>query len=152
LYAQIGEIKVANDYQKKKIAMIPLKSRRDTVMDNQTEISKVKQCELRSIDRSGLYYKPKPESDKNREIMRKLDEQYFKTPFYGVLRLTAMLQKEGYNINSKRVRRLMKLVNWRTIYREPRTTKPDKSQYKYPYLQKGLEIERANQVWAMDIS
>lgn len=129
-----------------------LENRRASVINNQMEMSKVKQCELLSIHRSGLYYKPKVESEQNLEIMRKLDEQYFKTPFYGVLRLTAWLQKEGYKINSKRVRRLIRLINWRTIYKEPRTTIIDKSHYKFPYLLKGLVIERVNQVWAMDIT
>jgi len=81
-----------------------------------------------------------------------LDKQYFKTPFYGVLRLTAMLNNEGFGVNSKRVRRLMKLINWRTIFREPRTTISKKTDYKYPYLLRRLNIERKNQVWAMDIT
>ena len=131
---------------------MPLENRREEVMNNEAEMSKVKQCELLSIHRSGLYYKPKAESDENLEIMRKLDEQYFKTPFYGILRLTAWLIAGGYKINIKRVRRLMRIINWQTIYREPRTTINDKSHYKYPYLLKGLVIERINQVWAMDIT
>jgi len=84
--------------------------------------------------------------------MRKLDEQYFMPPFYGALRLTAILILSGYKVNIKRVRRLMKIVNWQTIYREPRTTISDKTHYKYPYLLRGLKIERCNQVWAMDIT
>jgi putative transposase len=84
--------------------------------------------------------------------MRWLDEQYFSTPFYGVLRLTALLQVAGYPVSVKRVRRLMKKVNWQTIYREPRTTISNKTHYKYPYLLKGLKIIRRNQVWAMDIT
>jgi putative transposase len=84
--------------------------------------------------------------------MRWLDEQYFSTPFYGVLRLTALLQVAGYPVSVKRVRRLMKKVNWQTIYREPKTTINDKTHYKYPYLLKGLKIIKRNQVWAMDIT
>jgi putative transposase len=84
--------------------------------------------------------------------MRWLDEQYFSTPFYGVLRLTALLQVAGYPVSVKRVRRLMKKVNWQTIYREPKTTISNKTHYKYPYLLKGLKIIRRNQVWAMDIT
>jgi putative transposase len=84
--------------------------------------------------------------------MRQLDEQYFSTPFYGVLRLTELLILAGFKVNKKRVRRLMKLMNWQTIYREPHTTISDKTHYKYPYLLRGLKIERCNQVWAMDIT
>jgi putative transposase len=112
----------------------------------------VTQCELLTIHRSSLYYSPLGESDENLDIMKKMDEQYFKTPFYGVLKLTESLRDAGHTVNQKRVRRLMKLIQWRTIYREPRTTIADKTKYKYPYLLKGLKIERKNQVWAMDIT
>lgn len=110
------------------------------------------QCQLLSITRSSFYYIPTGESEENLAIMRQLDEQYFSTPFYGVLRLTALLILAGFKVNKKRVRRLMKLMNWQTIYREPRTTIIDKTHYKYPYLLRGLKIERCNQVWAMDIT
>lgn len=110
------------------------------------------QCDILGINRSSYYYLPVGESEENLSIMRFLDECYFKVPFYGALRLTALLTSLGYKINVKRVRRLMKLVHWRTIYREPRTTKSNKTHYKYPYLLKNLSIERCNQVWAMDIT
>jgi putative transposase len=110
------------------------------------------QCQLLSMNRSSFYYVTKGESEENLAIMRQLDEQYFKTPFYGALRLTAMLINKGFCVNTKRTRRLMKLINWRTIYREPHTTISDKTHYKYPYLLRGLKIERNNQVWAMDIT
>ncbi|MDY0144340.1 MAG: IS3 family transposase [Bacteroidales bacterium] len=116
------------------------------------KLSIVEQCDLLEIHRSGLYYKPIPISAENLEIMKRLDKQYFKTPFYGVLRLTKLLKNEGFCVNKKRVRRLMKLMNWRTIYREPRTTISRKSDYKYPYLLKGLKIKHPNQVWSMDIT
>lgn len=110
------------------------------------------QCQLLTITRSSFYYIPLGESEDNLAIMRQLDEQYFSTPFYGVLRLTALLILAGFKVNKKRVRRLMKLMNWQTIYREPHTTISDKTHYKYPYLLRGLKIERCNQVWAMDIT
>jgi len=110
------------------------------------------QCRLLSLNRSSFYYIPTGESEENLVIMRQLDEQYFMTPFYGALRLTAILTLSGYKVNIKRVRRLMKIVNWQTIYREPHTTTSDKTHYKYPYLLRGLKILRCNQVWAMDIT
>lgn len=119
---------------------------------NHPKLSIAEQCDVLNIHRSGLYYKPMPESKENLEIMSILDKQYFKTPFYGVLRLTAFLNNEGFRVNSKRVRRLMKLMNWRTIFREPRTTVCNKSDYKYPYLLRGLKVEKPNQVWSMDIT
>ena len=110
------------------------------------------QLGLLSISRSSFYYVPVGESEENLEIMRLLDEQYMSTPFYGVLRLAALLKLSGYPVNVKRVRRLMKLVNWRTIFREPKTTISQKTHYKYPYLLRNLEIVRCNQVWSMDIT
>jgi putative transposase len=132
--------------------MRPPKERIRMIEPNHEEISISSQCDLLTISRSRFYYNPKSESEENLAIMRILDEQYFKTPFYGTLRLTALLSETGFCVNKKRVRRLMKLINWQTIYREPRTTICDKTHYKYPYLLKGLKIERINQVWAMDIT
>ena len=132
--------------------MINLEERKDMIEPDSSVLSISTQCEMLSVSKSSFYYVPVGESDENLAIMRKLDEQYFSTPFYGALRLTAILILSGYKVNIKRVRRLMKLVNWQTIYREPRTTISDKTHYKFPYLLKGLKIEKCNQVWAMDIT
>ena len=132
--------------------MINLEERKDMIEPDSSVLSISTQCEMLSVSKSSFYYVPVGESDENLAIMRKLDEQYFSTPFYGALRLTAILILSGYKVNIKRVRRLMKLVNWQTIYREPRTTMSDKTHYKFPYLLKGLRIEKCNQVWAMDIT
>ena len=129
-----------------------MQERRAMVEQQNSSLSIVQQCSLLSIHRSGLYYQPCLESEENLNIMRLLDEQYFKTPFYGVRRLTAWLQQQDYNINRKRVKRLMDLMGWQTIYRKPNTSKPCKENRIYPYLLKGLRVERRNQVWAMDIT
>lgn len=110
------------------------------------------QCRILQVHRSGLYYQPCSESQENIAIMRLLDEQYFKTPFYGVRKLTAWLKGLGHTINRKRVKRLMDLMGWQTIYRRPNTSKPNKQNRIYPYILKGLEINRPNQAWAMDIT
>lgn len=117
-----------------------------------SSLSIARQCRILNLHRSGLYYQPCSEDQQNMDIMRLLDEQYFKTPFYGVRKLTAWLKGLGYNINRKRVNRLMDLMGWQTIYRRPNTSKPNKQNRIYPYLLKGLEIKRSNQVWAMDIT
>ena len=132
--------------------MINLEERKEMIEPQSSVLSISTQCEMLSVSKSSFYYVPVGESDENLAIMRKLDEQYFWTPFYGALRLTAMLILAGYKVNIKRVRRLMKLVNWQTIYREPRTTTSDKTHYKYPYLLRGLKIVKNNHVWAMDIT
>ena len=132
--------------------MITLEERKDMIEPGSSVLSISTQCEMLSVSKSSFYYVPLGESDENLAIMRKLDEQYFSTPFYGALRLTATLILAGYKVNIKRVRRLMKLVNWQTIYREPHTTTSDKTHYKYPYLLRGLKIVNNNHVWAMDIT
>jgi putative transposase len=81
-----------------------------------------------------------------------LDKQYYQTPFYGVERLLVHLKNMGYCINRKRVRRLMQLVNWRTLYPETHTTVIDIAAYKYPYLLRGLQFSHNNHVWAIDIT
>jgi len=111
-----------------------------------------RQCELLSIHRSGLYYKPVPESDENLNLMRLMDEQYLRTPFYGEPKLTVWLKGQGYGVNHKRVERLMKLMGWQTLYRKPNTSKPGKGRLIYKYLLKGLKIDHRNQVWALDIT
>lgn len=126
--------------------------RRQMVEKQSSSLSIAAQCRLLSIHRSGLYYQPCSESEENLAIMRLLDEQYYKTPFYGVRKLTVWLRSLGYTINRKRVKRLMELMGWQTIYRKPWLSKPDKEHKVYPYLLKGLNVNRANQVWAMDIT
>lgn len=115
-------------------------------------LSIVKQCELLEINRSGLYYQPVEESDENLAVMRVMDEQYLKTPFYGIKRLLVILIAKGYKINCKRLRRLMRIQGWQTLYPTRCTTRSDPAAYKYPYLLKDLPIQRKNQVWAIDIT
>lgn len=131
---------------------MPLQERRERIDKKDKTLNISKQCELLSIHRSGLYYSPVAENEENLKIMKMLDKLYFDTPFYGVLRLTAHFQNLGFQINVKRMRRLMKVVNWNTIFREPKTSIINKMHKKYPYLLKGLKIEKQNQVWATDIT
>ncbi len=132
--------------------MKPTSERKLMIEKENIEISITKQCELLNIHRSGFYYTPATENLENIEIMKILDKQYYETPFYGVLKLTALLKNLGYKINKKRVRRLMRIINWQTIYREPKTTISDITSYKYPYLLRDLDVVKNNQVWAMDIT
>jgi putative transposase len=111
-----------------------------------------RQCLLLQIHRSGLYYAPVPESEENLHLMRCMDEQYFKTPFYGIRRMTAWLRHQGHRVNRKRVKRLMELMGWQTIYRKRNTSKANKLHPVYPYLLRDLAITRPNQVWAIDIT
>ena len=125
---------------------------REKMIDSSEGLSLVKQCKLLCINRNCFYYSPKGDSEEVLEVMLLLDKQYLLTPFYGYRKLTVLLQNKGFKVNEKRVRKLMKRINWRTIYREPRTTIPVKAHKKYPYLLKDLEITHKNQVWATDIT
>ena len=116
------------------------------------KISLCRQCELLQIHRSGLYYAPVPESEENLRFMRMMDEQYYNTPFYGIRRVTAWLRRQGHEVNPKRVRRLMNLMGWQTIYRKRNTSKRNKAHPVYPYLLKDLVIDHPNQVWEIDIT
>lgn len=122
------------------------------MLDSTEKLSVSKQSILLKVNRNFFYYLPKGESAENIMIMDLLKKQYHLTPFYGYRKLRIWLENHDFNINEKRVRRLMKLVNWQTIYREPRTTIAVKEHKKYPYLLKGLEITKRNQVWATDIT
>jgi len=107
---------------------------------------------LLGLNRSVYYYEPKPESKENLEIMRQIDEQYMKTPFYGVRRMCNYLRSLNYKKNEKRVRRLMRLMGLEAIYPKPHLSKPDKDHKIYPYLLRGVEITHADKVWSSDIT
>lgn len=116
------------------------------------KISIVRQCQLLGINRSTIYYRERAESAEDVELMRLLDAQYTETPFYGYRRMTVYLQNLGYKINHKRVLKLMRKLGLEAIYPKPNLSKPDKEHLKFPYLLRGVKIERSNQVWATDIT
>lgn len=132
--------------------MKPLAERRQMIERHPGSVSITKQCRLLGLNRSSLYYRGCIESEENLEILRLMDEQYLKTPFYGVRRLTVWLQQQGYQVNHKRVKRLMDVLGWQTVYRVPRTSIAAENETVYPYLLKGLEVDHVNQVWSMDIT
>ena len=111
-----------------------------------------RQCELLGLNRASYYYRAATETALNLELMRCIDEQYLKTPFYGRLRMTVHLQRLGYTVNHKRVQRLMQVMGLQAIYPRRRTTVADAGLRKYPYLLRNLPVERPNQVWATDIT
>ncbi len=116
------------------------------------QISIARQCELLGLSRASYYYAPRPESAYNLELMRLLDEQYVRTPFYGVPRMTAHLRTLGHAVGPKRVRRLMRVMGLEAIYPKRGLSLRNKAHRVYPYLLEGLEITRPDQVWATDIT
>ena len=116
------------------------------------ELSLSRQCRLLSISRSSVYHTPQGESAQNLELMRRIDELFLKYSFYGSRQMVRHLWREGVGVGRHRVRRLMRLMGLQAIYQAPRTTKPHPQHRVYPYLLKGLAIERPNQVWTADIT
>jgi putative transposase len=131
--------------------MISLKERKSLINESD-KLSISKQCELLSIPRSTLYYKPCPANTENLIIMRIMDEMYLEDPTRGTRRYMDDLALKGILIGRDKVRSLMRIMNITSIYPKPRTTVIDPAKYKYPYLLRGLKIERPNQVWQIDIS
>lgn len=127
--------------------------RRQLVVSAHPRVSLTKQCEFLDISRSSVYYKPKGQSALNEVLMKHIDRHFLEHPYYGVKRMTEYLNKDlGYRVNEKRVRRLYKIMNLKTIYPKPITTKRDPLTYKYPYLLRNLSITRPNHVWQTDIT
>lgn len=129
----------------------PLKERLSLV-DKKARISIHKQCDLLSVSRSNLYYKPLSESDLNLILMKEIDQIHLKNPSFGIRRIANELEELGYHVNRKRVARLMKLIGIETIYPKRNLSKLGKAKYIHSYLLRGLEINHRNQVWQIDIT
>jgi len=111
-----------------------------------------RQCHLLGIARSGVYRPPRAANDNDLGLMRRLDELFTQWPFLGSRRLATMLRDDGHAINRKRVQRLMRQMGIAALGPKPRTSKPAPGHKVYPYLLRGLVIDRPNQVWAADIT
>jgi putative transposase len=116
------------------------------------EISVSRQCAVLGLARSSFYYHEQPESDLNLTLMNLIDEQYTKTPFYGVPRMTAWLNRKGYIVNHKRVARLMRKMGLEAVHPKRKTSMPNKEHKVYPYLLRGVGIDRPDQVWCADLT
>ena len=116
------------------------------------ELSITKQAKALRISRGSVYYLPRPVSATDLEIMRLLDRLHLDFPFAGSRMLRGLLAAEGCNVGRRHVKTLMKRMGIEALYRRPRTTKPEPGHKIYPYLLRGMEIVRPNQVWAMDIT
>lgn len=120
--------------------------------DNE-EMTITRQCELLGLVRSMWYYQPQPEDPEDLCLMKLMDEQFTETPFYGVLRMREWLKREHQIIvNPKRIRRLLRKMGLMAVYPKRNLSKPAPGHKIYPYLLKGLDITRPNQVWSADIT
>ena len=127
-------------------------ARRLEMIRHHPDLSLACQCALLGISRSSLYYQPTQAKVKDLELMTLMDRQYLKPPFYGSRRMSVWLRREGYLVNRKRVRRLMRVMGIEAIYRRPNTSRPSPENKVYPYLLRGLEVSGVNQVWMADIT
>jgi putative transposase len=116
------------------------------------ELSVRRQCELLGLSRSTFYYEPTGAAPEDLRLMRLIDEQYTACPFYGSRRMTAWLGQQGEEVNRKRVQRLMRVMGLEAIYPKPRLSAAGRGHKVYPYLLRGVKIERPDQVWSTDIT
>ncbi len=151
LYQEIGQLKVELDWLKKKLDC-SLDDKRQLVEAQNEQISLRRQCQLVGLHRSGLFYQARGESSENLELMNLLDEQYTRTPFYGVARMTAWLRQQGKAVNEKRVRRLLRKMGIEAIFPKPQLSQKARGAQIYPYLLRGVRINRVNEVWSTDIT
>lgn len=110
------------------------------------------QCQMLGVNRSSYYYEPIPESEETIKLMHLLDAKHTDCPFYGVIKMTKHLQDEGYAVGKDRVRTLLRKMGLYAIYPKPNFSRRNQEHKIYPYLLKGLKIERPNQVWCADIT
>ena len=122
------------------------------MIDRTHSLPVTRQCQLLNLNRSTVYYQPMGVSDEDLELMRLIDESHLKRPFYGSRRIRDDLQDLGYPVNRKRVQRLMRKMGIMALYPKVNTSRPGKGHKIYPYLLRGLTIDRPNQVWATDLT
>jgi putative transposase len=125
---------------------------RQLVEPGHAELSVRRQCQLLGLTRASFYYQAGTESDENLRLMRLLDAEYTRHPFYGSRKLTDWLRQRGEEVNRKRVQRLLRLMGLEAIYPKPRLSQGGKEQRIFPYLLRGVAIERPDQVWSTDIT
>jgi len=126
--------------------------RKAMIARDHPELSLSQQCQVLAISRSSFYYTPKGENADNLALMRRIDELFLKYPFYGSRQMVRQLLREGIAVGRHRVRRLMRLMGLEAIHQAPRTSAPHPEHRIYPYLLRGLAVDRPNQVWCADIT
>jgi putative transposase len=129
-----------------------VESKRLLVEDGHAELSMRRQCELLGLPRASFYYEPAGVSAEDLRLMRRIDEQYTARPFFGSRRMVVWLGQQGEDVNRKRVQRLMRIMGLEAIDPKPRLSLAGKGHRIYPYLLRGVKIERQDQVWSTDIT
>ena len=122
------------------------------LIDTYSAIPILRQCDLADLSRSSFYYQPRRDDNYNEKLMRLLDEEYIRHPFYGIDQMTNYLRSIGHPVNRKRVRRLMQEMGIQAVFPKWKTSAPNPEHRIFPYLLRETEIIRPNQVWAADIT
>ncbi len=126
--------------------------KRPLVEPNHPHLSIRRQCELLGLNRSSYYLLPATESEENLRLMRLIDQQFLKTPFYGSRKMTACLERAGEVVNRQRVQRLMGVMGLEAVHPRPRTSTADPNARVYPYLLRDRELTHIDEVWSSDIT
>lgn len=132
-----------------------IEEKRSCIDSEHPDLSVKRQCELMGLSRSSYYYPPlyaQGETEENLKYMRLIDEEYTRHPFYGSRKMRDYLRRQGHKVNRKRVQRLMEKMGIQSTAPKPNTSKAHPEHKVYPYLLKGLVIDRPNQVWCSDIT
>ena len=111
-----------------------------------------RQAQLLGLSRSSVYYRGRPVSARDLELMRRIDELHLEAPFFGTRKIAAQLRRESQPVGRRHVRTLMRTMGIQTLYRRPRTSTPARGATVYPYLLENMMIERPNQVWSSDLT
>ena len=122
------------------------------MIDRNHDLPIARQAKVLNLSRGSIYYKPRPVSPEDLALMRRIDELHLDCPFAGSRMLRDMLRRDGFPVGRRHVATLMKRMSIEAIYRRPNTSKPAPGHKIYPYLLRGLKVERPNQVWATDIT
>ncbi len=149
--SKLGDLKWNLSGSKKNLPN-SIETKRTMIDSAHAQISIRRQCELIGLNRSTYYLEPASESPFNLMLMRLIDGQYMKTPFYGYPKMTAWLRRQNHVVNKKRIARLMRLMGLQAVVPGRKTTIPTPGHKIYPYLLRGLAITRPNQVWSTDIT
>ncbi|MDV5188225.1 IS3 family transposase [Acinetobacter baumannii] len=151
LHAKIGEQALEIDFFRRCVeetgSLQPQK-----LIDDSLQISVSKQAKLLKVSRGCYYYRPKPVSESDLKLMRCMDELHMQYPFAGSRMMRDLLNRQGHHIGRRHTRTLMKKMGINALYRKPNLSQANQAHRKYPYLLKGLAIQRSNQVWSTDIT
>ncbi|WP_457814343.1 IS3 family transposase (plasmid) [Sinorhizobium meliloti] len=151
LHAKIGELTLENDFFVRCARQGGIAGRKEMI-DRTHRLSVVRQAKLLGFSRGSVYYSPRPVSDGDLALMRRIDELHLDYPFAGSRMLQGLLKVEGLQAGRLHVATLMKKMGIEAIYRRPNTSKPAPGHKVYPYLLRKLAVTRPNQVWAMDLT